>query len=130
MKFVGLLLLVMLVILMWFVPSAMPVLVISLLLLSFGVAILLIIKRQRELYKRGDITLSELVRKIALEVFGVLLAMGLAGLAGRYLGRIVITQITDDLAKVIAGIVISLLAGAGVGVLVKRTWEQTIRINY
>lgn len=124
MNLVGLLLLVILVILMWFFPSAMPVFGMSLLLLSFGVVILPIIKKQRELYKRGNLTSGELVRKIALEVFGVLVAMVLAGLAGRYLGQIVITQITDELVRVIAGIVLSLLAGMGAGILVQRTWER------
>lgn len=130
MKLVGLLLLVILVILMWFFPSAMPVLGMSLLLLSFGVVILPIIKKQRELYKRGNLTSGELVRKIALEVFGILLAMALAGLAGRYLGQIVSTQITDELIKLIAGTLIGLLAGIGVGILVKRTWGQILKINY
>lgn len=130
MKLVGLLLLVILVILMWFFPSAMPVLGMSLLLLSFGVVILPIIKKQRELYKRGNLTSGELVRKIALEVFGVLVAMVLAGLAGRYLGQIVITQTSNELIKLIAGILIGLLAGIGVGVLVQRTWGQMIKTSH
>lgn len=130
MKLVGLLLLVILVILMWFFPSAMPVFGMSLLLLSFGVVILPIIKKQRELYKRGNLTSGELVRKIALEVFGILLAMALAGLAGRYLGQIVITQTSNELIKLIAGILIGLLAGIGVGVLVQRTWGQMIKTSH
>ena len=40
--------------------------------------------------------------------------------------QITIQQITNEQTKLIEGIIIGLLAGVGVGVLVKRTWGRFI----
>jgi hypothetical protein len=127
MKHVGFLLLAAMVISLWLFPSAMPVLSITLLLLSLGAAILLIIKKQREAYIEGKITRTIFVRNISLEILGVLLAMIFAGLLGRTIVQIVTSQIANDLAKLITGIMIGLLVGIAIGILVKKTWGRLVK---
>ena len=52
-----------------------------------------------------------------------LLALTLAGLLGRPAAAMATQQMGDGLFKVIAGILIGLLAGIGVRLVVRQTWE-------
>lgn len=79
-------------------------------------------------YKQGNITRMVLARNIFVEIFGILLAMTLAGLLGRYIAQIVIEHIINDLTKLIASILIGLLAGMGVGLVVRRTWGRVVKL--
>lgn len=124
MKHVGFLLLIAMVISLWLFPSVMPVLSITLLLVSLGAAILFIIKKQREAYLEVKITRTIFVRNISLEILGVLLAMIFAGLLGRTIAQVVTAQITIELARIVVGIMIGLLAGIAIGILVKKTWGR------
>ena len=60
---------------------------------------------------------------------GILIAMVLAGMVGKYIAQISTAQISSELTKLIAGIVISLLAGMSIGILVNRTWGEFVKTS-
>ena len=89
-----------------------------------GIAILPAVGRQRKLYRENRISRAVLARNVLYEVMGILLAMALAFLLGRYVLEIATEQISNVLIKFVAGVAISLLAGMGAGFLVKRAWSR------
>ena len=93
----------------------------------FTITVMVIFFKWLRQYKEGKITRTILVRNIFLEIIGILLAMTLAGLLGRYIAQIATVQIANELVKLIAGILIGLLVGMGVGLLVKRTWGRWLK---
>ena len=99
------------------------------LFISFALAIFFVVQKQMKLYREKHTSRLKLVRNILFESMGVLLVMLLAGLLGRAIAQIGTAQISNDLTKLIAGIVIALLAGMGVGFLVKRTWERLVKTS-
>ena len=56
---------------------------------------------------------------LSLIWLGLLLAMVLAGLLGRFIAQIATQHISNDLIKLAAGIATGLLVGVGVGVLMQ-----------
>lgn len=106
-----------------------PISGVILILLSVAVAVSSILKKNKESYFQGWITHGVFVRNVLAETIGILLAMTLAGLLGRYIAQIATAQIPNELAKLVAGVLIGLLAGVGVGILVKRTWGQMLKTN-
>ena len=111
----------------WFLPSAAHLLGFGLLLFSLVTASVSIIKKHRKAYLDGKHTHAVFVRNVSLEIFGILIATILAGLAGRYLAQVVTAQITHELAKLIVSIMIGILAGVGIGLLVKKTWGRLVK---
>ena len=99
------------------------------LFISFAIAIFPVVQKQIKLYREKPMSRVKLARNVLFESMGILLAMVLAGLLGRYIAQIGTAQISNDLTKLIAGIMIALLAGMGVGVLVKRTWERLVKTS-
>ena len=99
------------------------------LFISFAIAIFFVVQKQRKLYQEKRTSRVKLARNVLFESTGILLAMVLAGLLGRTIAQIGTTQISNDLTKLMAGIVIALLAGMGVGFLVKRTWGRLIKTS-
>ena len=106
-----------------------PISGVILILLSVAVAVSSILKKNKESYFQGWITHGVFVRNVLAETIGILLAMTLAGLLGRYIAQIATAQIPNELAKLVAGVLIGLLAGVGGGILVKRTWGQMLKTN-
>ena len=68
--------------------------------------------------------------KILIDMSGILLAILLAGLLGRYAAEIATRQIGDELTKLVVGIVIGTLIGLGTGFVVQRAWGQLARIRF
>jgi hypothetical protein len=99
------------------------------LILSFAIAILPVVQKQMKLYQKNPASRVRLGLNVLLEIMGILLAMVLAGLLGKYIAQISTAQISNGLTKLIAGIAISLLAGMGMGILVKRTWEKLVKTS-
>jgi hypothetical protein len=112
----------------WLFPSAGRILLI--LSLGFGLFInsLMIVKKHRESYSQGKISRTIFVRNVSLEILGILLAMILASVLGRYVAEVATRQIDNDLTKVFAGVLVALLVGVAVGVLIKRTWNGLQRV--
>ena len=87
-----------------------------------------VVRNQTKLHREKRINRITLVRNVLYEVMGILLAMILAFVIGRYITEIATGQIGNDLIRFIAAIVISLLAGMSVGFLVKRTWGRLAQL--
>lgn len=99
------------------------------LIVSFAVALFSVLQKQMKEYREKPTSRVKLARNVLFESMGVLFVMVLAGLLGRTIAQIGTAQIGNDLTKLIAGIVIGLLAGMGVGFLVKRTWERLVKTS-
>ena len=120
--------LMMLLLIFWILTRLSPttglILSIVLLLTGFVITSFAIVKKHRKIYLQGLVSRTVFLLNTFVELAGILLAMILAGLFGRYAVQIATAQITHEPAKLIAGIAIALLAGTGVGLLVKRTWGR------
>lgn len=112
----------------WLFPSAGLRLGIIFLLFSLVIASLAVLERHKEAYRQGKVRRSIFIRNAVLEITGILLAMTLAGLLGRPVAAMATQQISNDLLRVIVGIMVGLLAGIGIGILVRQTWGRLVKI--
>lgn len=129
MELIPFLLLLVLLLSMWLLPSATSVLGIALIAISLSIAVFSILRKHRTAYLQGRLTRAALVRNTFLDVSGILLAVALAGLLGRYVVGLVTRPISNDLARLIAGILLGLLVGIGVGLLVNRAWGRFVKTS-
>ena len=113
----------------WQFPSARLMLFMILLLFSVARAFASVIAKHREAHLQGRITFVVFVRNILIETAGLLLAMVLAGLLGRYIAQIATQHISNDLIKLAAGIATGLLVGIGVGVLMQRIGGRFVKTS-
>ena len=95
--------------------------------LILAMAIFSVVQNQTKLYREKRISRNDLVRNVFYEGMGILLAMIMAFVIGRYITEIATGQIGNGLIRFAAAIVIGLLTGMGVGFLVKRTWGQLVK---
>jgi uncharacterized membrane protein required for colicin V production len=81
------------------------------------------------LFRKRSTVNSRSIRKrtIFLEITGILLAITLAGLLGRFIAEIATRHISNDLTKLIVGISIGLLVGIVVGVFIKRASSHLVK---
>ena len=110
----------------WKFPPARSVLGMAFLLFGFAIASTFVIGKHRQAHLQGRITRAVFVRNSLFEITGILLTMLLAGLLGRYLAQVAIEQFSNDLTKLVAGIVTGLLVGIGMGLLIKYTWGRFV----
>lgn len=120
--FIAVLLFLSLLIAIWLFPSAGLIFTILFLLLGFVLASLPVVEKHRQDYLQGKISSRVYRRNVLFDVAGILLALIVAALLGRYIAAIATEQIGNDLIKLIAGIIIGLLIGLAVGILVKKAW--------
>jgi hypothetical protein len=117
-------LLVTFLVLSWMMPSERLFFGITFVLFSFLVGSAAILVKHQESYYHGKITRAVFIRNTVVEIGGTLTIMLLAGLLGRYVAQIVTQPIGDDFLRVIAGLVIAMFVGLGVGVLAKKTLRR------
>lgn len=129
MKFIPFLLLLVLLLSMWLLPSATPALGMTLIVIALAMAFFAILMKHRTAYRQGKITRAAFVRSTFLDVLGILLAVALADLLSRYVVGIVTGPIDHDLARLIAGILVGLLMGMGVGLVVNRAWGRLVKTS-
>ena len=122
-------LLVILLILAWLFPSNGLILGIIFLSFSFFIANSAVLEKHKEAYRQGKIRRSIFIRNVLLEGTGILLAMLLAGLLGRYMAEIATLQIDNGLIRVITGVVVGLLVGMGIGAFARKTWGRFAKID-
>ena len=126
-KYINPILFLALLLVLWQFPASMRVISVIFLSVSLAVAFSFIIKKHREAYLQNKITRGVFVRNVLVEITGILLAMALAGLLGRIVAQFMTAQISNDLTNFSASIIIGLLAGTGIGIFVKRTWERLVK---
>ena len=129
MKIIIPLIVLLLLISAWLLPSITPALGIGLLVISLGMAIFAILKKHSAPYRQGKITQSTLIRRIGLDIFGILFAVALAVLLGGYVAGLLTRSINDDPWRLVAMILIGLLVGMGVGIFVNRAWGRLTKIS-
>ena len=78
---------------LWKFPVATPVLSIDFLLLTVAIAVVSIFRKHKEAYRQGKITRGVFARNVSIEIIGILLAMTLAGILGRYIAQLAAEQI-------------------------------------
>ena len=107
-----------------FTPAWAGVVAGVLLFLILAMTIFAAARNQVRLYREKRISRAKMAWNILFEIMGILLAMMLAALLGKYLVGVVTEGISHSLIKFIAAIVISLLTGMGVGFLMRRIWDR------
>jgi positive regulator of sigma E activity len=122
-------LLITLLILAWIFPSAGLKLGIAFLLLSFLIVSWIAVEKQKQAHRKGQITRVIFIRNAVLEITGTGLIMLVAGLLGRYVAAIATQPIDNDVLRVIAGIMVGMVVGIGVGFLAKKTLRRLIDIS-
>src|SRR5215207_1913573 len=75
------------------------------LFISFAIALVSAVQKQLQLFREKPTSRFKLVLNVLLEIMGILLAMVLAGLLGRYIAQLGTTQISNGLTKLVAGTV-------------------------
>src|SRR6476620_4288247 len=118
-----------LLVLAWRFPWAGLRLGIIFLLFSLVTGSLAVIEKHRQAYRQEEITRGVFIRNAVLETTGILLAMTLAALLGRPLATSATQGIGNGLLRAIAGIVVGLLAGLGIGFVVKQTWGRLVKVR-
>ncbi len=118
-----------LLILAWRFPSAGLKLGIIFLLFSLVTASIAALEGHKKAYRAGRIARGVFIRNAFLEITGILLAMTLAGFLGRSIATMATQQIGNDLIRVIAGILVGLLAGIGVGFVVRQMWGRLVKVS-
>src|SRR5690242_1512296 len=101
-------LLVSMLVLAWLFPWAGLKLGIAFLLLSFFIASMVVLEKQKPAYRSGKITRHVFIRNAVIEILGTGLVMGLAGPLGRTMAEVATQSIQSKLLRVIAGIMIGL----------------------
>ena len=100
------------------------VIVAALFCLTLVWAIFAVLREQRKQYRESRISRTQMIRSVLFQIVGILLAVALASLLGRWVAEFATQQMSNGLIKFIAGMITSLLAGMGVGFLVKQTWSR------
>ena len=110
-------------------PSSGLLLGIIFMSFSFFIASSAVLEKHREAYRQGKIGRGVFIRNVLLEGTGILLAMLLAGVLGRVMAGIATRPIEDGLVRVIAGIVVGMLVGIGVGTFARKTWGRVTKVR-
>jgi hypothetical protein len=107
----------------WFFPILGRTLGIVVVVLGLTVNSYVLIKKHKEEYQQGKISRTAFVRRIIVEMMGILLAMLLAALIASRVSHIVTRQILDLFTRFIAGVFVAFLVGISVGFVFKKMWD-------
>ncbi|MGA7604712.1 MAG: hypothetical protein WCA79_02215 [Anaerolineales bacterium] len=121
-KIISILLVLILLAVLIFMPSISGTFSVFALLVSLGMAIAFIVRRQLKSYRSGKINRAGMLRNITVEIFGLLFTIALAFLIVR---RFIETMnLSSGLWEMGIAIALSLLIGLVIGWLVKVTWGR------
>jgi len=118
-----------LLLLAWVFPSAGLKLGVIFLLLSFLIASLTVLEKQKKAYRKGQITRGVIIRNAAVEISGGFTVMLLAGVLGRNAAEIATQQIGNEVVRLVAGVAVGLLVGLGVGLLAQKTLRRLVEVS-
>jgi len=105
-----------------FMPRISGAFSIAVLLISLGLAIVFIVRRQLKSYRSGKTNRAGMLRNITVEIFGLLLTIALAFLIVVRVIRMM--NLSSGLWEMGIAIFLSLLIGLVIGWLVKVTWGR------
>jgi hypothetical protein len=127
--FTPILLIPLLVFTVWLFPAYGMVLLIISLSLGLFINSLMILKKHRETYLQGKISLAVFLRNVCLHISAIIFTMLVSALTGDYLGKMATRQISNDLTKFIAGIFVGLLVGIAIGFFVQRIGKKLLWLS-
>ena len=124
---ISFLLLLALLVALVFSPSSAGTLAIAMLILSLGMAIFLIVRRQIQTYRQNQIDRATLARNIYFEVLGLLITIALAILLAQLIAGSINPLMGSGWLSVGITIGFSMLGGLGAAWLVKVTWGRLVK---
>lgn len=107
-----------------FLPTRANAIATVVVILSLSIAAYAVVQKHIRLQQSRPAGKIIMARNILVEFTGILLAMLLAGVLGKYAAEILTHQFGDGLTKLIMGIVTGALIGLAVGMLVRRAWGR------
>jgi len=113
----------------FFVPVWANAIALAVVLLSLSIAAYSIVHKHIRLHQGKPTNKIKTARNILLEMTGILLAMLMAGLLGRYGVGTITGQIDNELMKLIVGIIMGMLIGLTTGVVIQRAWGRLVEIS-
>ena len=132
--YLSLILIIALLASLFFWPALSSPLGMAVLVLAVGIAIVFTVRRHWNAYKNGELTRTQLTRKIAVDVLGILITISLisflGGLAGQYVGFLAgnAAEVRWPGVGAVVGIIAATLSafvvGFGVRMLMGWTWGR------
>lgn len=108
----------------FFVPGLAGILAGTIFFFILAIAIFSVVQSQTKLYREKRISRTGLARNVCYEVGAILVTMIMAASLGRYITEIARDQIGHTLLGFAVAIVVGLLAGMGLGFLMKQMWSR------
>ena len=121
------LILVTMLILTWLYPSSRRIIEGTFLFVSLALASLVVFVKNWESYRQAMLTRRGFVGHSIYDVFSILLAMVGAGLLANSIAQMMNVQLGSHIISIVAVIAVSLLAGMGIGILMRRIRRQVLR---
>jgi hypothetical protein len=126
---ISVLLFLSLLIFIWLFPSSGLISTILFLTCGFVLASFPVVEKHRQDYFQGKISRGVCVRNILFDVTGILLALLLAGVLGRYIAELAARQISHEFTKLIVGVIVGLLIGIAIGIFVQQSLRRFIKVS-
>ena len=123
---ISILLLFVLLFALIFSPSSVGTLAIAMLILSLGMAIFFIVRRQVQTYRENKIDRATLARNIYFEVLGLSLTIALSILLAQVIAGTINPLMGSGWLSIGVTIGLSMLGGLGAAWLVKVTWGRLV----
>ena len=120
------LILITMLVLTWLFPSSRGIVEATFLFVSLALASLVVVAKNREAYRQGKLSRTGFVGHSLFDVFSILLAMVGAGLLANSVAQMMNSQLGSNIISILAVIVVSLVAGMGIGVLMRRIRRQVL----
>jgi uncharacterized membrane-anchored protein len=124
---------------LFFFPSASRLMGLGVMLLGAGVALFFTVRRHIQAHRQGKFDRPTMVRKIAVDVPGLILTMAVAipvgGRAGQFVGRLVAETAErrwpgwGAASGTMAGLATALVAGLAAGILFRWLWGMLFRVR-
>lgn len=96
--------------------------------LALVITLVFIFIRHWRMQLQGEITRRMFLRNVLLEIFGVFIAIVLAGLLYRYIAETMILPMASKSTRLVANVIVALLVGTCTGNFVNRTWGKLTKI--
>ena len=113
------LILITMLVLTWLYPSSRGIIEGTFLFVSLALASLVVVAKNREAYRQGKLRGRAFVGHSLFDVFSILLAMVAAGLLANSIAQMMNVQLGSHIISILTVIAVSLLAGMGIGVLMR-----------
>ena len=109
-----------------FLPGWANTIAAGVVFLSLSIAVYAVVQKHARLQQGKPASKIVMARNILVELTGILLAMLLAGLVGRYAAEAATRPISDESIKLVLRIFVAAGVGLGIGFVVRRAWGRLV----